>query len=413
MPEAPQISVIIVNYNSGNFILLALESLFRAIESVPAEILIVDNASTDNSVAQIRSIFPEVIVIQNSHNLGFAAANNIGIHQAGGEYILLINPDTVVPEDIFTRLVNFMRETPDAGAVGVKILNADGSFSVDSRHSVPSPLTAFWKQIGLDRLFPKSRIFGQYNLTYLDPDETYPVDAISGSFMFLRRQAIKQVGLLDEDYFMYCEDLDYCYRLNYAEWKVYYYPETMILHFKGVSTIKSTIGYGLNFNRSLYLFYKKHFRYKFSFIMHVIILSGVTLRGLLVYTQHQIKNVFIRLKHQLQKSESKEKNVIWIGSVSDIEKSMEWLLSAGYRIVGIITDRPGDDKNPMHGIPVLGSVQNLNEFNLPPRIDDVICSADQFSYKSILTTMSDLSKWNLNYTILPARINSLIVKSKI
>ncbi|MCK4755167.1 MAG: glycosyltransferase family 2 protein, partial [Calditrichia bacterium] len=198
------LSIIIVNYNVRDFLMHALESIQRAVVNIPHEIFIVDNASVDGSVEMVKNRFPDVNLIENQINKGFAAANNQAMKASSGEFIVLINPDTVVQEDTFSRLIEFMEKNPDAGAATCKILNPDGSFSVDSRHSIPTPMTAFWKQIGLNRLFPKSKIFARYNLTYLDENEIYPVDAISGSFMFIRRATFEKVGYLDEDYFMYC-----------------------------------------------------------------------------------------------------------------------------------------------------------------------------------------------------------------
>ena len=257
-----KISIIIVSYNVREFLIHALESINKALKNIPHEIIVVDNASVDGSVQAVSKHFPNVNLVANDKNIGFSAANNIGIKNASGEFVVLINPDTLVQEDTFLKLLEFMNSTSEAGGATCKILNPDGSFSIDSRHSVPKPSTALWKFLGLNKLFPKSKIFGRYNLTFLDPDETYPVDAISGSFMFLRKKAIEETGLLDEDYFMYCEDIDYCYRLNKKGWKVYYVPTTSIIHYKGESTKKTNVDYVINFNKSLYLFYKKHFHKK-------------------------------------------------------------------------------------------------------------------------------------------------------
>jgi GT2 family glycosyltransferase len=198
MAEPIKISIIIVNYNVRDFIMHALQSIQRAIKNISHEIIVVDNASVDGSVEVIKSHFPSVILIENTKNVGFAAANNIALHQAKGVFLLLINPDTIVQEDTFSSLINFMERTPDAGAATCKILNPDGSFSVDCRHSIPTPMAAFWKLIGFSKLFPKNKIFGRYNLTYLDPEQMYPVDAISGSFMLIRRLAFQQVGYLQD-----------------------------------------------------------------------------------------------------------------------------------------------------------------------------------------------------------------------
>ena len=280
------LSIIIVNYNVRDFLMHALESIQRAVVKIPHEIFIVDNASVDGSVEMVKNRFPDVNLIENQINKGFAAANNQAMKASSGEFIVLINPDTVVQEDTFSRLIEFMKKNPDAGAATCKILNPDGSFSVDSRHSIPTPMTAFWKQIGLNRLFPKSKIFARYNLTYLDENEIYPVDAISGSFMFIRRDTFEKVGYLDEDYFMYCEDVDYCYRITRSGWKVYYAPVSDIIHYKGESTKKNNLDYVLNFNKSLYLFYKKHFHQKYFFIFSWFILLGIFLRGVFIYTKN-------------------------------------------------------------------------------------------------------------------------------
>jgi len=283
-----KVSVIIVNYNVKDFIVHAIQSLQRALNKIPHEIFVVDNASVDGSVQMIRSHFPQINLIENKKNIGFSAANNIALKKASGEYLVLLNPDTVVQEDTFTGLIAFMEKTPDAGAATCKILNPNGSFSLDSRHSIPTPLTAIWKILGLSRLFPKSKIFGRYNLTYLDQNDTYPVDAISGSFMMIRRRTFEQVGYLDEDFFMYCEDVDYCYRILKEGWKIYYVPVSNIIHYKGESTKKYNFDYVFNFNKSLYLFYKKHFQQKYITLFRWIILLGVFMRGVIIF----IKNFF-------------------------------------------------------------------------------------------------------------------------
>jgi GT2 family glycosyltransferase len=283
-----RITVCIVNYNVRDFLIQALHSIKRALKDIAHEIIVVDNASVDGSVQAIQKIFSDVTVFSNEKNLGFSAANNIALRRATGDYIVLINPDTIVQEDTFAKLIAFMEQTPGAGAVTCKILNPDGSFSIDTRHSIPTPLTAFWKLIGLNRLFPRSKIFGRYNLTFLDPDQSYRVDAISGSFMFIRRRTFEAVGYLDESFFMYCEDIDYCYRIAQAGWKIYYFPETSIVHYKGESTKKNNLDYIITFNKSLYIFYKKYFHLKYVYPLKFLILFGVILRGIFVYIRNFI-----------------------------------------------------------------------------------------------------------------------------
>lgn len=174
MTQPPKISVVIVNYNVKEYLEQALISLQRALTGISNEIFVVDNASIDGSVAHIRQRFPGVNIIESSENLGFGKANNLALAQVRGEFVVLINPDTVVQEDTFTALLDFFEQQPDAGAATCKIINPDGSFSIDCRHNIPTPIDAFWKVIGFSKLFPKSKIFARYHLTYLDTEQTYP-----------------------------------------------------------------------------------------------------------------------------------------------------------------------------------------------------------------------------------------------
>ncbi|NOX90112.1 MAG: glycosyltransferase, partial [Calditrichaeota bacterium] len=286
------ISVIIVNFNVREFLEQALDSVRRALKDIPSEVIVVDNASVDGSVQMIRQRFPQVILIENKENVGFSAANNQGLDIARGKFMVLLNPDTVVQEDTFTKLLKFFDKTPDASAATCKILNPDGTFSVDCRHSIPTPLTAFWKVIGLARLFPKSKIFGRYNLTYLDENQCYPVEAISGSFMMIRRETVQKVGKLDEDFFMYCEDIDYCHRINKAGGKIYYVPDSQIVHYKGESTKKNNLDYVITFNHSLYKFYKKHYQQKYVYPFKWLILLGTILRGLFIFIKNNLELYF-------------------------------------------------------------------------------------------------------------------------
>ncbi len=289
MKKNPVISIIIVNFNVREFLEQALISIKKALKTIPSEIIVVDNASIDGSVHMLKQRFPETKLIENKKNLGFSAGNNLALKEAKGEYVVLINPDTVVQEDTFEVLLDFFKKTPDASAVTCKIINPDGSFSVDCRHSIPTPLTALWKLLGLNKLFPKSKIFGRYNLTYLDENEINQVEAISGSFMMIKQQVINQVGELDEDFFMYCEDIDYCYRINKNGGKIYYVPTSQIIHYKGESTKKNNLDYVITFNRSLYKFYKKHYQQKYIYPFKWLIILGTIFRGVSIYLQNKIK----------------------------------------------------------------------------------------------------------------------------
>jgi hypothetical protein len=254
-----KLSVIIVNYNVRQFLENSLTSIGRALEGIEGEVFVVDNASDDGSADMVRAKFPSVHLVENSKNLGFARANNMALRVARGEFILLINPDTVVQEDTFRVMLRFFAEAPDAGIAGCRILNPDGSFQLPCRRSFPTPWVAFTKIFGLAALFPKSKLFGRYNLTYLSEEETYPVDAVSGSFMMVSREAYAKVGGLDESFFMYGEDLDWCYRIGAAGFRVYYVHTTKIIHFKGESTKRSDIDEIRLFYQAMQLFVRKHF----------------------------------------------------------------------------------------------------------------------------------------------------------
>ncbi|RMH65684.1 MAG: glycosyltransferase [Calditrichaeota bacterium] len=292
MSMIPEISIIIVNYNVRDFLEQCLISVRRALRAIEHEIIVVDNNSVDGSVAMLRERFPEVTLLASSVNLGFSGGNNLALKQARGRFIVLLNPDTVVQEDTFEKLLAFFRETPDASAATCKILNPDGSFSVDCRHSIPTPSTAFWKLLGLNKVFPKSKIFGRYNLTFLDENETYPVEAISGSFMMIRRETVEKVGLLDDTFFMYCEDIDYCHRINQSGGRIYYTPVSQIIHYKGESSKANNLDYVITFNRSLYQFYKKHYQQKYITPFKWLILLGVILRGAFIFTRNTLRTYF-------------------------------------------------------------------------------------------------------------------------
>lgn len=253
------LSVIIVNYNVRQFLENALTSVFRSLEGIEGEVFVVDNASGDGSAEMVREKFPRVRLIENRENLGFARANNLAMRRARGDFLLLLNPDTVVQEDTLRVMLDFFAEVPDAGAAGCRILNPDGSFQLPCRRSFPTPWVAFTKIFGLAALFPRSRMFGRYNLTYLSEDETYPVDAVSGSFMMVRRGAYAKTGGLDEAFFMYGEDLDWCYRIRAAGFSVFYVHATKIIHFKGESTKRSDLDEIGLFYRAMQLFVRKHF----------------------------------------------------------------------------------------------------------------------------------------------------------
>ncbi|HYQ56012.1 MAG TPA: glycosyltransferase, partial [Draconibacterium sp.] len=226
---------------------------------VQGEVFVVDNNSVDGSAQLVREKFPTVYFIQNQENVGFSRANNQAIRQAKGNFVLLLNPDTVVEEDTFEKVLSFMIEHPEAGALGVKMIDGKGNFLPESKRGLPTPWVAFYKMFGLSKLFPRSRKFGKYHLSYLDKEEINEVDVLSGAFMLLRKSALDKVGLLDETFFMYGEDIDLSYRIQQGGFKNYYYPETTIIHYKGESTKKGSLNYVKVFYKAMVIFTRKHF----------------------------------------------------------------------------------------------------------------------------------------------------------
>ncbi|MDB5227967.1 MAG: b-glycosyltransferase [Bacteroidota bacterium] len=253
-----KLSIVIVNYNVRYFLEQALHAVYRSKTDFEYEIFVVDNNSTDDSVKMVQQKFPDIKVIANRENFGFSKANNQAIKEAKGEYILLLNPDTVIREDTLQKCVAFMDQREDAGGLGVKMFDGTGKFLPESKRGFPSPLAAFAKMTGFARLFPNSETLGKYHLTYLNKNETHEVDVLSGAFMLLRKRVLDKVGLLDEDYFMYGEDIDISYRIKNAGYKNYYFAETSIIHFKGESTKKGSLNYVRVFYNAMIIFSKKH-----------------------------------------------------------------------------------------------------------------------------------------------------------
>ncbi len=270
-----KLSIIIVNYNVKHFLEQCLISVFKATKTIDAEIFVVDNNSVDGSVSMIQEKFQEVKLIANTENVGFSSANNQAIRLANGQYILLLNPDTVVEEDTFTKCLDFMDSQPDSGGLGVKMIDGKGKFLPESKRGLPTPSAAFYKIFGLSSLFPKSKLMGKYHLGYLSKEENHSIEVLSGAFMLLRKKALDKIGLLDEAFFMYGEDIDLSYRLILGGYKNYYFSKTSIIHYKGESTKKTSVNYVFVFYNAMIIFAKKHFSKKnaklFSFLINIAI----------------------------------------------------------------------------------------------------------------------------------------------
>ncbi|MBO4581963.1 MAG: glycosyltransferase [Bacteroidales bacterium] len=290
-----KLSVIIVNYNVACFLEQCLQSVSTALKGLDAEVFVVDNSSVDNSVEMVQQKFPWVKLIANKDNLGFAKANNQAIRMAQGEYILLLNPDTVVEAETFHLTLDFMDTHPQAGGLGVKMVNGKGTFLPESKRSLPVPDVAFYKIFGLSKIFKKSKKFGKYHLTYLNENDINEVEVLSGAFMMLRKTVLDKIGLLDEDYFMYGEDIDLSYRITQAGYKNYYFPLTRIIHYKGECTKKSSINYVIVFYKAMQIFAKKHFSRKNASLFNCLINIAIWLRASLAIIQRIMTRILLPL----------------------------------------------------------------------------------------------------------------------
>ena len=238
-----KLSVIIVNYNVQYFLENCLNSVCNSSKNIEFEVIVVDNNSVDGSLEMLKEKFPQTYVIANKDNKGFSKANNQAIKIAKGEYVVLLNPDTVVEENTFKLCCDFMDANPKSGGLGVKMLDGNGNFLPESKRGLPTPAVAFYKIFGLSALFPKSEKFSQYHLGHLSKDENHEIEILSGAFMMMRQSLLDKIGLLDESFFMYGEDIDLSYRITQAGYTNHYFSGTQIIHYKGESTKKSSINY--------------------------------------------------------------------------------------------------------------------------------------------------------------------------
>jgi len=275
-----KLSIVIVNYNTEKLLGGCLESVYAGANGTPFDVWVVDNNSRDDSVNMVKSRFPSVRLVENASNLGFSRANNEVISQSKPEYILLLNPDTLIVEDAIEKMVKFMKANPRVGIAGCKVLNTDRTLQLACRRSIPTPKVAFYRMIGLSRIFPNHKALAKYNLTYQSPDQSHEVDAVSGAFLMIRRKAIEDIGLLDERFFMYGEELDWCLRAKRAGWSVMYHAGAEIIHYKGESTKYNSRKAALEFYRAMYLFHKKHFAREYSPVANGLIYTGIFVKAL-------------------------------------------------------------------------------------------------------------------------------------
>ena len=407
------LSVIIVSYNVRYFLDLCLSTVRKSAEGISCEVFVVDNNSTDGSCSMVSAAYPEAKLIANKANKGFAAANNQAIRQAKGKYILLLNPDTFIGEDTFRKCIMFMDNYPDAGALGVMMINGKGKFLPESKRGLPDPETAFYRISGLSYLFPRSGRFNRYYLGDLDKTDTHRADIISGAFMFLRREAVLKAGLPDESFFMYGEDIDYSYRIMKEGFKNYYYPGVKILHFKGESTKKENIDFVVNFYKAMLIFVRKHFNdgnfKKLSLAIRTAIFFRAALSVIKRFFKRLILPIYKGITYPFVKRLADNRSALQVKTVivSDTEgyKNVIKLLLQGNLAspAGRISiDLEDPDKNN------LGYIGNIKDIIKAKRIRQVIFTAGRMNSSSIIDSMSSISDSRITIRIASANERFLI-----
>ncbi len=274
-----KLSIVIVNYNVRYFLEQCLKSVYKALDGIEAEVFVVDNDSKDSSVEMVQEQFPQVKLIANSDNPGFSKANNQAIRQSKGEYVLLLNPDTVVEEHTFRKSLEFMDAHPDAGGLGIKMIDGKGNYLPESKRGLPTPWVAFYKIFGLTAIFPRSKKFARYYMGHLSEDENQEVEILAGAYMLMRKSVLDEVGLLDEDFFMYGEDIDLSYRILKGGYKNYYLADSTIIHYKGESTKKGSLNYVRVFYKAMVIFTEKHFSSSYARFYSLFINLAIYLRA--------------------------------------------------------------------------------------------------------------------------------------
>lgn len=385
---ALKLSVIIVNYNVKYYLDQCIRSVLRAFEEMntPAEIIVVDNHSADGSVDYLeqrypQKLYPMVRFVRSAHNLGFARANNIAIRQSRGEYVLLLNPDTIVGEDALKASVDFMDVHEDAGAVGVRMLGAQGRRAMESRRGLPTPMVSFFKMLGFCNRWPHHRLFGKYYMGYLPWDEPCQIEVVSGAYCMLRRKALDEVGLLDEDFFMYGEDIDLSYRVLKGGYHNYYLPVD-ILHYKGESTQKSSFRYVHVFYEAMLIFFRKHYS-GMTFLLSLPIKTAIYAKALMALVGMLSDRMRKSLGFFAPSAEGAQ-HYVFVGSLEMQDACRK------------IAQRLGLDAE-FHDSEVQ---EDKSEATWSEKNDNVlVLDADSMSYADMLKRMSRLSDMNVNVTL--------------
>ena len=349
-----QLSVIILNYNVRYFLEQCILSVHKALENIDGEIIVIDNNSSDASCEMMKTRFPNIKLIENTQNLGFPKGNNIGVTEAKGEYICILNPDTVVSEDTFTKILNAEHWLPNTGIIGCKLIDGTGNFLPESKRGIPTPWVAFTKIFGLYKVFSKVSWFNQYYAQHITENESGKVDILVGAFMMMKKSLYLQVGGFDENCFMYSDDIDLSYEILQKGFDNYYFHETTVIHYKGESTVRDGT-YMKRFREAMQFFYRKHF--KKSFFFDVMMRFGSL--------------VFALLKKNQQKEILRKTDIYIMFTKKNLELQL------------------GKPISYMASLELFTQIENKNV--------EIIFDTDDFSYQEIINFMQSNKSQNITY----------------
>ena len=394
-----KLTVIIVSYNVRHYVEQCLNSLYRALNGIEAEIYVVDNHSRDDTVEALTRSYPDVNLVASNHNLGFARANNIAVKQSESEYVLLINPDTFVGEGVISECLKFMDEHADAGALGVRRIDSNGNVAQESRRGLPTPMTAFYKMCGLCKRFPNNTRFGKYYMGYLPWDKPVEIEVVSGAFFMMRRDSLEKVGLLDEDFFMYGEDIDLSYRLLKAGLHNWYYPAT-ILHYKGESTQKSSFRYVHVFYEAMFIFFRKHFG-NMSWLLSIPIKTAIFFKASVA----ALALAWGRMRKALgfYKSRDRYPDYVFIGRECAIKNCRRISRKMGLNARFFTADSTSLPEGH-------NAIKEVCNINTPTY---VVYDIDAYSYEEILKIFSTNPLKNLSIGTFDMRSNKIITNKEV
>jgi GT2 family glycosyltransferase len=373
-----QLSVIIVNYNVKYFLELCLLSVEKALKNIEGEIIVIDNNSADGSLDFFKNRFPKVTFIWNKTNSGFSKANNQALKIVKGDFVLFLNPDTVVPEDCFEKCLSFIQSKNNEIALGIKMLDGSGQFLKESKRSFPTPATSFYKLSGLSKLFPHSKIFSRYHLGNLNEYETQPVDVLAGAFMLVPKKILDITGGFDEAFFMYGEDIDLSYRIQSAGFENYYFAQSAIIHFKGESTRKGSLNYVKMFYKAMSIFVKKHFRQGPAWLYNFFLHAAIFLRG-----SASAFSRIIKINKEKKEKFSSPAKVIIAGSEMEftVVKHLLEKSSQNKIVSGRVETRMISTQNTIAGFSDL-----LHELTISSAEEIIFCEGD-LSFREIISAM--------------------------